>query len=1030
MKPLIWCVSLSQLCERTLERARVSARMQILGTLPPNLQVSVLQAADVTLDTALSLLPASMQHSTMCAWFPSMHATQELHLCGSTLSPVAAHKALTTATQFPQLTSLHLSDVDVRGDASECGASSALHTAAAFAAVVAVLTALQKLSLLSCTLSDRTVAEVYKLPEQPLLRRLRRLSLADMHATHAARLLAALCVPQRAWLQHTWEAKACEVRQGVECAQPQEWPQCTRQGTAGAAPVAPPPPLTLTLQEVLVVDDARELARVLPQLFNLAELNISHCKLTERAATTLLPVLDPLPRLTRLSISHCAVEAVIAKRLIDTLFALPLLLRTSSAGPAFAVAPDPAGGLESAPAGGNTHAEHEYVTASADADAAGAGLFAESGEGLFAESDAAVFGAVTAASVMLPNLSRLQPALVRHDATYQCLMSVALALASRSALRMLLPRAGAARQLHTPPPANMGGTTVPEPLEALRMNTAGTLAPLVDTAALAAALVLLGSLTHLDVSHSGAFVHLRAGALAPLHGLRSLTLNTDLLDGSNAAALAGMHALRTLVLLSGRMHVEERCVRRIARALRGLRQLASLTLPEGLQVGAAEAMSLCVLLRGCNGLHALRLSVDTLRADADAATALAPALATLSALTSLELAAKEWARCAQLDALFSALAPHGTAALAHLDLVTHKRLRAGSARSLLASLARLPGVTSLSLRTTVDDAAAHEVAEGLAHLPGLQALTLVPHPFSQAGSRALAAALAPLSALTRLVLEYKGYNYHDAAALAASLAALRRLRHVDLWRCVFHDGGLRAIEAALAALSRLSFLDLGACDTQASAGAGLARALSANPGLQHLALRVTCAGGTHSASTLHAIADSLRTLSHLRHLELRPANRHRPAARSLAATLHGLTRLTFLSASHTDLADGGAAALGAALRGLTTLRCLYLMCCVAEEAQALALVPPLAALTALRDLHLGHSQFGERGAEALAAATARMHALERATFSGSRMGDAGVEALVAAVEAHPHLTCLDLSDVTPAALTIGALACQRPWIRP
>jgi Ran GTPase-activating protein (RanGAP) involved in mRNA processing and transport len=218
---------------------------------------------------------------------------------------------------------------------------------------------------------------------------------------------------------------------------------------------------------------------------------------------------------------------------------------------------------------------------------------------------------------------------------------------------------------------------------------------------------------------------------------------------------------------------------------------------------AAGMAAIAPQLAKLSQLTSLDLSSNQL--DDAGMTALAPQLAKLSQLTSLDLSNNYFGP----DGM-AALAPHLTklSQLTSLDL-TDNNLGAAGMAALAPQLAKLSQLTSLDLAyTQLGAAGMAALAPHLAHLSQLTSLDLYGNELGDAGIAALAQHLAKLSQLTSLDLRDNKLGPEGMAALAPYLAKLSQLTSLELGYNKLGDAGMAALAQHLAKLSQLTSLEL------------------------------------------------------------------------------------------------------------------------------------------------------------------------------------------------------------------------------
>ena len=376
---------------------------------------------------------------------------------------------------------------------------------------------------------------------------------------------------------------------------------------------------------------------------------------------------------------------------------------------------------------------------------------------------------------------------------------------------------------------------------------------------------------------------------------------------------------------------------------------------------------------------------------------LAPCLGQLTALTLLSLR-HNWFKEAGLAALVPSFAR--LTALRDLNLEDCGIGVEGTSQllpSLGEALGKLVSLTQLELsRNKLLETGAVALASGLPHLTALRHLNLFANDIGRAGIVALAPALMCMPSLRRLDLTWNPvnddastawlmHNLHrcseleqlklecigvgavGAVALSSVLRSdLRSLQLLSLDNCPeIGHGGVFALAFALKGLVSLRCLEMGdVCGGRHPQGPNAAKTLANTlcdlTRLTRLDLRCNTAFGEAGAV---AIADSLLGLTRLHHFGYNTCGARKGGMVALCRSLHGLSRIQYLSLSNNLRGDcsGIAAALGPTLQSLTALEDLCLTHNDLDEGVAVAMAPGLSRLSRLSCLYLEHNRFGDGG---------------------------------------------------------------------
>ena len=337
------------------------------------------------------------------------------------------------------------------------------------------------------------------------------------------------------------------------------------------------------------------------------------------------------------------------------------------------------------------------------------------------------------------------------------------------------------------------------------------------------------------------------------------------------AVLTALPQLRTLKLSSANIHTLD--ITELARSITSV-------------IGLTE-----LELNGCDH-RGTPSGFDSL-----GATELAPALARLTTIHTLDLEGNPVGDAGLFEIVSSIVAP------ASLKLDT-SRVSAAGAGALGTVLRSKAGLTELHLNNS-------EAEDGSGG-------------FGDAGATQLAAALVHLTALVRLQLAGNYVGDAGAAAVGSALTALTGLEALSLRENKIGVEGVQAIAHVLAS-TRLEVLDL-SCNGLGNAGAVALAAVLSGPSLTELDI-------SHNG-----IDDQ--------------------CASALAQGLARLTLLDSLNLSGSDFGRAGVRLLAKSLPFLGALDTLSLDCIFLGDDGLASLAPALASLTALRELELGYNLLG------------------------------------------------------------------------
>jgi hypothetical protein len=182
------------------------------------------------------------------------------------------------------------------------------------------LTALQHLHIASCPLSDAAVHAVCTSNAQ--LTALTRLHLSDMHVRHASQLMTALChspatpsdvTPETGTTTTTTNDGGDQGMQShalVSMCHGSCVPTTTSLRSSVTSPLQ-----ELELSQLMFLGDGMQLAQAISCMHCLRKLELTHSRMSDEDASSLILELEQLPLLRHINLSFCQLEAVIAGRL-------------------------------------------------------------------------------------------------------------------------------------------------------------------------------------------------------------------------------------------------------------------------------------------------------------------------------------------------------------------------------------------------------------------------------------------------------------------------------------------------------------------------------------------------------------------------------------------------------------------------------------------------------------------------------------------------------------------------------------------
>ena len=342
------------------------------------------------------------------------------------------------------------------------------------------------------------------------------------------------------------------------------------------------------------------------------------------------------------------------------------------------------------------------------------------------------------------------------------------------------------------------------------------------------------------------------------------------------STLPSLATLRELVVTKSRLQVGP-----VARALPRLTALTRLVLEtRRLMTGPTDDMDMldgssASLLAPLAQLRVLRLAVSD-----HALQALAPGLASLTAVSHLAIADSEAAPSrshdaivrgvaqmpclANLDMCSSCKGAHILRAMERCTALSHMRLlycdlsdipsgSAGAERC----IARHTNLQSLTLtESSLTGAGLSALAPCLGEFVSLRSLDLARNCIACEGASALAPQLAHLTALTSLQLSANSIAVKGMAALTSSLSHLVSLEKLDISFNCFGDGGVEALEGAagLSRLTALAHMCLKDAQLTQQGCCALARACLPMRALRELQLGIRLCGGIAEArAAMHAV---------------------------------------------------------------------------------------------------------------------------------------------------------------------------------
>ena len=463
-------------------------------------------------------------------------------------------------------------------------------------------------------------------------------------------------------------------------------------------------------------------------------------------------------------------------------------------------------------------------------------------------------------------------------------------------------------------------------------------------------------------------LHALAGSLAALSRLSSLDLANNALGDAGAAALAPAlpllaGSLRRLCLSGNGFNAEG--VAELALTMAGLTGLQALDLDGSLYDGSVSALTPC--LAQLTTLTLLRLGRN--RIAEEGLAALVPCLARMTMLQHLGLGGCYMGDEGASPMMSSLGAVLGNlVSLTHLDVSSNELFDVGAA-ALADGLLHLTALRHLDVaHNGIEEAGFDALVPSLMHMPALRCLDLCENAVNDAGAVDLMLYLRRCSGLEQLKLQYSGIGVAGAAALSGLLREhLRSLQLLTLRNCLeIGSAGVFSLAGGLRGLVSLRHLELSRmCHNDdhpdgPNAACALAAALAGLTGLTYLDL---CTNEGFGEAGAVAIADSVRGLTRLRHLDYSFCCAGDKGMMALSCSLFELSRLQHLNLANNQRGgcSGVQAALGPALLSLAALTLLDLSYNDLDEEVAAALVPGLSALSRLRDLNLQHNCFGDGG---------------------------------------------------------------------
>ena len=430
----------------------------------------------------------------------------------------------------------------------------------------------------------------------------------------------------------------------------------------------------------------------------------------------------------------------------------------------------------------------------------------------------------------------------------------------------------------------------------------------------------------------------------------------------------------------------------------------------GTITGADTVSAFRALLTELTELHSLKLSTADM--DRSGAEDLAGSLASIVSLTELELDGyKDDESATGFDGLgATALAP----ALARLTAIKTLDLEGNSVgdAGAVALLNALAKPCSLKLDSSgISSVGAKSISEILRSKTCLTELHLnnseTENGFGDGGATILAASLIFLTALRKLQLQGNSICDLGATTLASALKNLTLLQLLSLNENKLGPSGVKAMASVLA-LPKLSVLDI-SCNNLGDTGAVIAA--SALAGLALSELDIGHNGITDPGAS--ALALCLAGLTSLQNLNIGGNDFGVAGVQQMAWALPRLRILETLSLECIFLGDSGLEMLASTLVSLTSLQALdisYNALGSGPRSLGLIFAAQRPTLISLKWLDLKCNDLGSTGASALAAALVGRTALQSLDVASNHIGDSGAAALASSLAALASLSTAIFSD--------------------
>ena len=451
-----------------------------------------------------------------------------------------------------------------------------------------------------------------------------------------------------------------------------------------------------------------------------------------------------------------------------------------------------------------------------------------------------------------------------------------------------------------------------------------------------------------------------------------------------APGLKQLTGLKHLTFSSETFEVDEALA--LSSSLSGLVSLERLIL-EGVGL---ESTHVAMILPGLTALRHLDLSRNAFSCSA---AAIAPAFATLTALTHLDLGGEYVWTADDMSAIAPVLSllPR----LQHLDLGSYQdydvtptsNIVYGGNNAMAALGTSLP--PSLKFLSLANNGLGADgilaLVPGLRRLTALEALRLDGNIVEDSVEdrvsclQALAGCLRHMSALTSLDLGHNCFGAPSALTLVGCLNHLPNLRSLDLRYNELGAGGMPQLGGSLQHMPKLRSLFLQSNSIGDDGVAELASSLMGSTSLTEINLSENELTGSSLCSlkaALVALSSGGRqqmTALELFHLSANDLGGPRSAdsAQALASCLEHMPRLRLLDLGCNNICDSGAKQLANGLQQVSNLQVLRLNDNDFGNDGAAGLIGSLLSLTSLFDLELGDNKFTNDVIKVLRAALKR-----------------------------------------------------------